>query len=161
MKEKQEILKELKEKFENTKKELGFKATLEEIDKIFYVSDGLISDGYVSDNFDRQLSLKMVSTFYSWMNELHAWFMPPPGNVIVHTESKSFTEEDRETIKYLVRKGMYFYRADKINGINHDKEAMGKQIDEMLTEGKVFLEKLKTILEKSRDTWKKELDKKG
>ncbi len=160
MVDKERLINELKEKFEETKKELGFSASLEEINNVFYVEDAIISEGYVSNNFDRQLCSRMVTTFYSWMNELHAWFMPPPGNVIVHTEVKGLDEKDKETVKYLIKKGMYFYRADKINGINHDKKAMGLLVDQMVSEGKDFFDKLKIILEKSRDVWKKELDKK-
>jgi hypothetical protein len=159
MVDKEEILKELKTQFEKTKKELGFKATLEEINYRFYLEDGVLSDGFVSNNFERQLCSRMVSTYYSWLNELHAWFMPVQGNAIVHTEAKGLKDEDREVVKFLIKKAMYFYRADKINGINHDKKAMGKLIDEMVKDSKDFFDKLKMILEKSRDVWKKELEK--
>jgi hypothetical protein len=160
MVDKEEILKELKTQFEKTKKELGFKATFEEISYRFYLEDGVLSDGFVSNNFERQLCSRMVSTYYSWLNELHGWFMPVQGNAITHTETKGLKDEDREIIKFLMKKAMYFYREDKINGINHDKKAMGKLVDEMVKDSKDFFDKLNTLLGKTRDIWKKELDKK-
>ena len=48
-KDKQDILKELKDKFESFKKEAGFKATYEEINKFSYFEDAAISTGFVSE----------------------------------------------------------------------------------------------------------------
>ncbi len=90
---KEEILKELRKQFEKTKKKLKFKATFKEINSISYIEDVVLSIGYVSNQFSRQLINRMVETFNSWVETLYLWVMPPPLNLIIANESKQITQE--------------------------------------------------------------------
>jgi hypothetical protein len=159
MKDKKELLKELNEAFEKTKTELGFKSDFEKIDNEFFIKDAILDAGYVSDRFERQLCSRMVSTFYSWTGETHAWLIPPQGNIICHTEYKVLEDTDKKLIKKLTKKAMYFLRQDKINAFKKDKTSMGRLVDEMVLYKEEFKKDILLILEKQRDNWLNELKK--
>ena len=63
---KEELLSELMKKFEEAKKEFGFKSSFEEIDNIFFIKDMILKDKFVSDNFERQLSHKITELYNGW-----------------------------------------------------------------------------------------------
>jgi len=67
-----EILNELEKKFEELKKELGFKSELQDIDEIFYIKDAILKDGFVSENIDRQICSRIIETYMGWTNYLHS-----------------------------------------------------------------------------------------
>jgi len=60
---KKDLLKELRKQFNLTKKRLGFKASFEEINKISYIEDMVLSQGFVSNQFSRQMINRMVELF--------------------------------------------------------------------------------------------------
>ena len=155
---KKELIKELKEKFEETKKKLAFKAEFDEIEHFFFLTDHILEQGYVSERFERQLCLRLISSYYSWMGEFHAWIMPPPGNIITHTEYKAFLEDEKEIVKFLIKKTMYFFRKDKLNAFKDDYKKMGETIDEMVEYREKYTGFMNKLLEKKKKNWEKELE---
>jgi len=158
MKNKKELMNELKEKFEAVKKNLGFKAVFEDIDNYFFIKDAVLEVGFVSDSFERQLCLRMVTTYYSWIDQLHAWLNPGMTNMITNNETKYFNEQDREKMKILISKAMYFLRKDKLNGIKKDNAGMGNLIDEMVSSRNDFFKTIGDLHEKTTSCWNEELD---
>ena len=63
MKDKETLLKELREKFEIMKKELGFKASFKELDEIFFIEDFILNAGFklasLGVQFVRPINVKM------------------------------------------------------------------------------------------------------
>ena len=157
MVKKRELIEELKSNFEKTKKELGFSSEYEKINGVFFIEDGVLEHGFVSNSFERQLCLRLVSKFYSWNGQLHAWLMPPPGDLITNTEYKKFNEDDKKIMRYLIEKAMYFLRVDKINAFKNDKKEMGKLVDEMMEYHSEFSRLIEELLVKSKETWESEL----
>ena len=90
---KKEILAELKEKFENEKKRLGFKSSFDEVDKAFFIEDAVLQNGFVSETFSRQMCHRIVDTFSSWNNYMHSLIMPNPSHMINMTEAKAVDDE--------------------------------------------------------------------
>jgi len=153
---KKELFVELDEKFSETKEKLGFKASLDDIDGVYFVRDMILDCGYVSDDFARQMCGRMVSTYYSWVGQFQAWLTPGMGSVINHNEVKSLDEADIESVKALTHRAMYFFRADKVTGVNHDWKKMGELVDEMVDGQKDFFEKLAVLLDKVAIGWKED-----
>ncbi len=130
---KQEILEELKEQFNETKKRLGFKSTFEEINKISYLEDMALSQGFVSNQFSRQMINRMFETFYSWIPELYVWLYPDPMDIIHLNESKKLSDEEKKEILSIIDKIMYFVRKTKriaFEGLIKREE--GKFVDELV-----------------------------
>ena len=60
-----EIFERTKKKFEETKKELGFKVSFEEVDGIFFISDAAANAGFVSEKaFSRQHATAFFVRFF-------------------------------------------------------------------------------------------------
>ena len=53
--EKQELLNEVKESFQKIKNENKLKASIEELDKYFGISDRILADGFIPSNFIRKI----------------------------------------------------------------------------------------------------------
>jgi hypothetical protein len=85
---KEKILQELRKQFDLTKKRLGFKSSFEDINEISYIEDMVLSQGFVSNQFSRQMINRMVDTFYGWMGEIYAWIYPQPMDIIHNYEYK-------------------------------------------------------------------------
>ena len=158
---KKELLKELREKFEETKKRLGFKATFEEINKIAYLKDMVLSQGFVSEQFSRQMINRIIETYSSWLNELYSWLYPQQLDLIHLSESKKISQEERKELLNLVDRIMYLIRKNKriaFDGLK--KEDEGNFVDELVEFDKKFF--TPTILKfnkKAEFFWQEEINK--
>ena len=85
------LLKELKHTFNELKKNLKFESDFEQIDRVFFVEDLILSRRYISSDFSRQLRSGMSDIFYSWVNYLQGLLLPSPSNITQMTESKIFS----------------------------------------------------------------------
>ena len=54
---KKEILEEMKEAFDKSKKELGFKASFDDLEEAFSIKDGVLQHGFVGEKFSRQIEI--------------------------------------------------------------------------------------------------------
>ncbi len=133
MSNKEEILKELRKQFDLTKKRLGFKSTFEDIDKMSYIEDMVLSQGFVSNQFSRQMINRMVETFYGWIGKIHAWVYPQPMDIIHIHENNGLSKEDKKEFSLMIDKIMYLVRKNKriaFKGLIEEEEA--NFIDEMV-----------------------------
>jgi len=129
--ENDDTIKELTEKFNKTQQELGFKATFEELEDLFFIKDSILKDGFVSEKFSRQLTHRMLDTYASWITSLHNLIMPNPQDLISLTECKKLTSEEKTKASDLIGLAMNLIRKNSIIGLTKDKIAEGKLIDEI------------------------------
>jgi hypothetical protein len=127
---KKEILQELKEKFQETKKDLGFRPSFEELDGAFFIRDGVLSAGFVSERFSRQLCSRIVETCSVWNNYLHSLLMPNPGHILNMNESKMFSEEERKEIMDLISSSMAITSRNNVIGLKKNKKEEADFINE-------------------------------
>lgn len=154
--EKKELLKELEKKFDEAKNGLGFQATFEELENVFFLKDAILSENFVSENFSRQLCSRISDTFLNWHNYLHSLLMPNPSHMTNQTESKLFnTEVERKEIWESLKKIMYLASLNSLAGISKDKKLEAQFIDESLDFWKTnFSLKMTEILRKVNGGWK-------
>ena len=129
--DKKEILKELREKFDELRKNLKFKSTYEEINEMSYVEDMVLSDGYVSNQLSRKLINRMLETFASWIPELNVLLFPAPYDIGRLNENKTLTQEEKNEITDMISRIFYLYRKNKriaFEGLDGE----GEFIDEMV-----------------------------
>ena len=110
---KKEILEELRRQFDETKRRLDFKSTFEEINQMSYIEDMALSQGFVSNQFSRQMVNRIVETFYGWITELYSWVNPSPYDIIHINENKKLSKEEKQEILSMIDKIMYFVRKNK------------------------------------------------
>jgi len=75
---------------------LNFKSTFDDINGISYIEDMALSQGFVSNQFSRQMINRMVETFYGWVGEIYAWIYPQPMDLIHNYESKKLSQEGKK-----------------------------------------------------------------
>ncbi len=129
----QELLQELKEKFEEEKKRLGFKAEFEKVNDIYCMSDMVLSDGFVSEKFSRQLINRIVELFASWLNEIYSWVYPNQMDFIHLNENRTLSEEERKEILLMIDRVMYLVRKNKLIAFEYSgKKEEGDFVDELV-----------------------------
>ena len=129
MSKKDELVQELENAFEKIKKELGFRSTLEDLDKVFYIKDFVLKDGFVSESFSRQLCHRIVGLFMDWNDYLHSLIIPNPQNLLNMSESKILSQEEKKEIIELMKKVMELSSRNGLIGLNKDKKAESEFID--------------------------------
>ncbi len=147
--------KEVKEAFEKTKKELKFKATFEEIEKNFYLTENIIKEGFVSEKFfARQLCGRMLDIYTSWIGTLHNFLIPNPQDLISLTECKKLSDEGKKEVSKMISIAMNLVRKNSLIAVSHDKSSEGKLIDEIVDTWKnKFSPGLIKILKKIQPGW--------
>lgn len=155
--DKKDILKELEKSFEETKKELGFKPTFEDFEREFSLSDSVLSNGFVSENFSRQLTSRIAEFFRDWHGYLNNLLLPNPSYYAGQTESKLFnSEEDRKKIWDLITISMKFSSMHSLVVLNNDKKAQAEFVDLSYESWvNVFKPGLIYIMDKVNEGWKK------
>jgi len=127
---KKDILKELEKKFEESQKRIGFKPSYEEIEKEFAISDAVLSNGFVSENFERQLTSRIAEFYRDWHGYLNNLLLPNPSYYAGQTESKLFnSEEDKKKIWDLVTISMKFSSMHSLSALNKDEKLQKEFID--------------------------------
>jgi hypothetical protein len=160
-----ELNKRFEREFEKVKKELGFKPSLEELERIFFFSDYIQKEGYVSRNLSRMLSSRIVSTYGMWEGYLHSLLMPSPSNMPNIEESKMMEEADRKEILRCMTRIRAFVTKNAAIGLSEDKKAEAEFYNESVElwdkELKAYFTRL---MKKVNEGWVKnlkELDTKG
>ena len=156
--DKKEILKELEKKFSEVRKEIGFEPTFEEIEKEFEITDAVLSSGFVSENFSRQLCSRIVEFYRDWHGYLNNVLMPNPSFFAGQTESKLFNnDEDRKKVWKLIGISMRFSSWHSLVGLTQDKKKEREFINESYT---LWINDFKPgliyMINKVHDGWKKE-----
>lgn len=156
---KEQLLKELRKQFDLTKKRLGFKSTFEEINEMSYIEDMVLSQGFVSNQFSRQMINRMVETSYGWINTLYAWVYPAPMDIVYINESKKLSKEERTEILFMMDRIMYLVRKNKriaFEGLIKEEES--KFIDELVDfDKKYFNPFMLKFNKKFEKAWREEI----
>lgn len=154
--DKAELLRELEEKFEVVKKELGFMSSLKELNRIFFIKDAVLGVGFVSENLSRQLCSRIVDTYMNWNNYLHSLIIANPQNMFNINESKMFNEEEKKEITKLMTETMALVSTNTLVGLTKDKSTEAKFIDDSVDFWKkTFCPALIKIIKKVNSGWKK------
>jgi len=154
--DKEKILNEIEKKFKEIKEELKFNSTFEEIDKIFFIRDLILKDGFVSETFSRQMCYRIIETFMSWNEYLHSIIMPNPQNILNISESKIFNQEEKKEITELIKRIMEINSRNTLIGLTKDKKAEGKLIDDSVKFWKEkFAPEIIKVIKKVNEEWGK------
>lgn len=151
-----ELLKELEEKFKLMQRELGFKSSFKQIDDIFFVTDAILHQRYVSLQLSRQICSRIVETYMGWNNYLHNLVMSSPGYMIQMNESKMLSEEDKKNALKLIARAMTLVSANSLVGLTKDKKEEAKLIDDAVTFwNTTYKPEIEKLVKKINDGWKK------
>ena len=158
MAEKKKLLSETEDAFKEAQKELGFKTSFEELEREFSLTDSVLSAGFVSENFARQICSRIADFYRNWHGYLNNLLLPNPSFYAGQTESKLFqSQDDKNKIWNLIKISMNFSSLHSINILKSDKEAEAKFIDEGYSRWiNVFKPGLIYLLKKVNEGWKKE-----
>ncbi len=155
--DKKEILKELEKKFDEAKKEIGFNPSFEDLEKEFSITDMVLSNGFVSENFSRQLFSRIAEFYRDWHGYLNNLLLPNPSYYAGQTEAKIFSsEEDKKKIWKLVESSMKFSSMHSLAGLTQDKEKEKEFINESYLEWiNNFKPGIIYLMNKVYEGWKK------
>lgn len=152
--DKKDILKELEKNYEKLKEEGKIVPTLEDLDRIFFIKDAVLKDGFVSENLGRQICYRVVETYMGWNEYLHSLIMPIPQNILNMSESKIFNQEEKKEIVELMKKIMEISSKNSVVGLTRDKEGEARFIDYAVEFwNSEFKEKLVKLMEKINKEW--------
>jgi len=150
------MLKELESEFQKMKKELGFKATLDELDSAFFIKDAILGERFVSNHLSRQICSRITSTYMNWNNYLHGLVFTNPGNMMLMTESRMFNDDEKKKISSLISQTMGIVSKNTLIGITKDKKKEADFIDESIYFWyKTFWSEIEWIMGKVNDGWLK------
>ncbi len=153
----EDLLKQFEKEFETMKKELGFSAGLDDLDKIFFLRDMILKERYVSKTLSRQVCMRMTETYFSWVNYLHNLISPNPSYMVNVNESMAFSEKEKAVMGELIGKIMILISTNTLVGLSKDKASEAKFIDDAVSFwNETFSPGMQEILEKVRNTWVKD-----
>lgn len=153
--DRERIVADLRKEFDKAKKELGFSATLEEIDKIFFITDYVLEQGFVSFDFSRQLCHRIADLFAGWNNYLHGLVMPNPGYLINMAESNTLKDSERKEINKIMSETMVLISTNTLIGLTKDKKEEARLIDDSVSFwNNTYKPKLIEIMSKIQSNWK-------
>ncbi len=156
--DKKQIIREIEEKFKDAKKEIGFETSLENLDSAFSIKDSVLSNGFVSDNFSRQICSRIAEAYGSWVNYLNNLLIPSSGFIPFQTESKIFSsEQDRKLVWSLIRGAIQLTSLNNLINLNKDKKLEKDFIDSSYKYWvEVFSPSMEKIMQRSHEAWKKD-----
>jgi len=149
-----ELLERFEKEFNVLKKNLKFKTSLEELDREFYIKDNMLRAGYVPTNLLKFITKIINDALRPLGDYLHSLIIPNPHYLPSVTESRTFTDEEKEKFKKLISKIMELSSRNGINGIIHDTQSEGKFIDDsMVFWNKTLKPEIITVLKKVNTKW--------
>ena len=128
-----ELLASFETAFAKLREELGFKATLDKLDEIFFIRDAIQRERFVSTSLSRQVCHRIADLFNSWSGYLHNLIVPPPGNMILAAESGLFSEDEKAYFIQTMNKFMAHTSKNGLVGLTKDKTAEAAYIDESIS----------------------------
>ena len=155
---KTEILNELEQKFEEMRKELKMKTTLEELDSVFFIKDFILNEGFVSERLSRQICSRISHTYGLWVNYLNSILLPNPTYMPLQIESKPFSsKEEREKIWTIIKKSMEIMSRNTLVGLTKNKKEEAQFIeDAIVLWNNEIKDELTRIIKKTNKNWKEE-----
>lgn len=154
-----DLIKELKENFEKMKNELGFEASYEDVERIFFIEDHILREGFVSEKLSRQVCARITELYMAWNNYLHSLIMPNPQNMLNMGESKIFNQDEKKEMTELMKKAMELSSRNSLLGLTREDDEQARFIDDAVDFwDDVFSVKLIEIMRKINDEWKEEAE---
>lgn len=153
-----ELLKEFEESFNSMKKEMGFKSKLEELEEVFFLKDFILQAGFVSPKLSRMICGRIRDTFGLWIQKMHSWLMPNPSSMPGMTESKSFSDKDKEDINNLMNEFSAFISENIVIGLEKDKKKEAEYIDRAMGLWNKRKDKLLHYTKKANEHWNEQLN---
>jgi len=156
MAEKEELLKNLEESFDNLQKDLKFNASFEELNKSFLIRDFILEENYVAENFFVQLSSRIAAFYGEWLRYLNSLLVPSSEFLASQTEIKLFnTEEDKKHVWDLIKVGMKFANMRVLLTLQEDKKIQSEFIDESLKAwNEIFKPGVSSLVKRAYAAWK-------
>ena len=148
-----DLLDQFEKEFKKMREELGFSASLDELDTVFHLRDFIQQVGFVSTSLDRMLSGRIRDTFSSWIGYLHGLAMPNPGYMPAAEEASLF-ENQREEIFVLMRKYIALSNENAIIGLEQDKKRQAEFFDEALALWNETKPQLLKYLQRTHTHWR-------
>ena len=124
------LLKELKDAYSATQKELKFKTSFEEMESIVFLSDMVARDKVVSEHFSRTLCHRMIDLFRSWNEYFSALLVPNPANMFFVEQSQMLNDEEKREIILAMTRAAELETRNQLIGLSKDKTAEGRFVDE-------------------------------
>lgn len=150
-----ELLKELEERYALFHKERKVKATLEEVDSLFFIKDMALSAGYVGTHFSKSICNRIVDTYMSWITYLHNIVLSP-SSMIYMNEGKMLSETDKKDMLKLISEIMALVSTNTVLGLTRDESGEAAFIDEAVRFwNNVFKPRIVVVATKINDGWKK------
>lgn len=157
MNDKEKLMNELESGFVDMQKKLKFASSFDSIDKIFFIKDMVLKDGFVSERLSRRICHRIVETFMDWNGYLHSLVMPNPQNMLNLMESKLFNQDEKKEIMELMKKIMEISSRNSVIALSKDEKIEGKFIDDAVSIWDDSFEKrLYNIMVKVNFEWSKE-----
>ncbi|MBS1266754.1 MAG: hypothetical protein MAG795_00723 [Candidatus Woesearchaeota archaeon] len=154
------LLDEFEQEFDKMKKELGFKSSFQDLEKIFFLKDFIQNEGYVSTNLSRMICHRISKTFNSWTSYLHGLVIPNPNSMMSVKESKIFEDEEKQKIINLLNDIMELVSRNTLIGLTKDKKLEAQFIDDAVDLWNNKLDpKFVKIVKKVNTSWKEKASK--
>lgn len=149
-----ELIQELNSEYEKARKKYKIKASLEDIQKIVYIKDSVMKEGYVSSEIVSNIVRKMVDNLHSWAGYLHGILFPNPQNMLSMTESQFFSEDEKKQLYPLMSEVMSLSSKHSLYSLEGNPQSEAKLIDEAVSFwNKTFNPKLKELMTKVSKSW--------
>lgn len=149
-----DISKELAAQYSVLQRTRGVRTSLEQLDSAFYISDGVLSLGYVSTFLSQQLCARIADIFMNWNGYLHGLIMPDAHHLVQMNESKVFSAEEKKSILALIGSSMEFVSRNMLFHAQSDPSAEARFIDEAFAFWESsYKPSLVSFIEKLRVRW--------
>lgn len=150
----EEILNELKQEFNSSKKELKIKSNLEEINKVFAIKDLALKEDYVPTDLIRAINRGLIDILHNWASYLHGLLVPNPQHMISMYEAQFFDEKEKSDIFKLLNEIMVLSSKNAMLALKQDKLEDAKLLDEIMSYwSKTLSSKLQHIMKKVHNSW--------
>lgn len=153
--DRKELLNELEESYSHFRKEHKIKVSLEDVDKLFFVNDNVLSAGYVSVHLGKFICNRAVDTYMSWLNYLHNLIMGT-SSMILMNEGKMLSEIDKKDILKLISQTMALVSENTVLGLARSHSDEAAFIDQSVEFwNSTFQPRVSVIAKKIHEGWKK------
>ncbi|MEM2121050.1 MAG: hypothetical protein QXU20_00090 [Candidatus Woesearchaeota archaeon] len=153
LKNKNNLVGNLKKAFNTWKKEVNFKSSFEELDEVFFIQDYVLAYGFVSTKINRMICSRIKDTFYSWVQQIHSWLIPTPYSIISTSESQLFNDKEKEELNVILKDFMSIVAFNTEVGLTKDKQKEAEYVDKSLEIWRKHLPSLIKFSKKVRNFW--------
>ena len=127
-----ELMQRLDKEFEAMRNDLKIKSSFEELDKVFFLRDYFLKEGYISVKLSRAVCRRIVDFYMGWVGYLHGVILPNPSSMINVTEHNMFDDKEKDDILNLMNTILAHSSRNTLIGLIMDRKDEAKFIDESL-----------------------------